>query len=98
VAAHGYRALRPRHGLDELRRASARGSVPAADGGAPAPAAVEVVVRFVDGANVWRGEWVADLREWAWSGWQVRSHLTTLYAAGPPALNMRQACRPCFRL
>ena len=97
VAANGYRALRPRHGLDELRRASARGSVLTADGGAPAPAAVEVVVRFVDGANAWRGEWVADLREWAWSGWQVRSRLATLYAAGP-ALNMRRECSPCFRL
>ena len=22
-------------------------------------------------ANAWRGDWVVDLREWSWAGWQV---------------------------
>lgn len=67
VAAHGYKVLRPRHGLEELRRASGAN---AGDRGA-AGATGAVVLRFVDAVNAWRGTWVVDLRGWGWTGWQV---------------------------
>ena len=71
VASHGYRVLRPRHGLEELRRASGAAAHTSGGGDHRATAAAGVVLRFVDAVNAWRGEWVADLRKWTWTGWEV---------------------------
>lgn len=56
VASQKFKILRPKHGLDALRRAASSGYA---------------VVRFVDTVHRDLGTWRIDMRTWGWDGWNT---------------------------